>query len=157
MPKKHKHRYFKHYTEETAGRQLTVITLWNVLLRRKVNHKTDVWAVTDQLVKRNGSSLELEGWGSNFGPVKSDTRVEPFLRKKPCCLGTVTRRWGPQTRHTLRRSTASILKDLICFETDVIISMHNKRAIQFQYSNTVYVLDPGLMGWEFTVNAREKV
>ena len=36
-----------------------------------------------------------------------------FLRKKLCCPGAMTRRWAPQTRYTLRRITASIIKDLI--------------------------------------------
>ena len=34
-----------------------------------------------------------------------------FLRKELCCPGAMTRRRAPQTRYTLRRCTASIMKD----------------------------------------------
>ena len=34
---------------------------------------------------------------------------------KLCCPGAMTRRWAPTTRYTLRRNTASIMKDLIWF------------------------------------------
>ena len=65
-------------------------------------------------------SLEREVWGSNFGPIKLDA-VLPAARHS-CDIssrgavlpaGTKIRRWAPQTRYTLRRSTASIIKDLI--------------------------------------------
>ena len=39
--------------------------------------------------------------------------VATFLQKKLCYPGAMTRRWTPQTRYTLRRNTASIMKDLI--------------------------------------------
>ena len=71
------------------------------------------WALTR-------SSLEREVRGSNLGPVKSDTML-PTARHLcdisskgavlPTC--TMTRRWAPPTRYTLRRITASIMKDLI--------------------------------------------
>ena len=52
------------------------------------------------------SSLEREVRGSNLGLVKSNT-VLP--------TGAMTRRWAPQTGYTLRRNTASIMKDLIWY------------------------------------------
>jgi len=33
-----------------------------------------------------------------------------------CCLGAMTQKWAPQTRYTLRRNTASIMKGLICLK-----------------------------------------
>ena len=51
-------------------------------------------------------SLEREVRGSNLGLVKSNT-VLP--------TGATTRIWAPQTRYTLRRNTASIMKDLIWY------------------------------------------
>ena len=64
-------------------------------------------------------SLEREVLGSNLWPVKSDT-VLPRARHR-CDIssngavlpGAMTRRWAPPTRYTLRRITASIMKDLI--------------------------------------------
>jgi len=35
------------------------------------------------------------------------------LRKSLRCRGAMTRRWAPQTRYTLLRNTASIMKGLI--------------------------------------------
>ena len=42
----------------------------------------------------------------------------PSLRHffEKSCAGAMTRRWVPLTRYTLRRNTASIMKDLIWFE-----------------------------------------
>ena len=37
-----------------------------------------------------------------------------FLRMKLRCPGAMTRRLAPPTRYSLRRNTASIMKDLIC-------------------------------------------
>ena len=36
-----------------------------------------------------------------------------FFRKSLLPAGAMMRKWGTQTRHTLRRNTASIIKDLI--------------------------------------------
>ena len=41
------------------------------------------------------------------------TTIATFLRKELYCPGTMTRRWVLPTRCTLRRSSASIMKDLI--------------------------------------------
>ena len=67
------------------------------------------------------SSLEREVLGSILRPVKSDillltARHRSDISSKEAVLhtGAMTRRWAPQTRYTLRRSTASIMKDLIC-------------------------------------------
>ena len=55
---------------------------------------------------------------SNLGPVKSD-KVLPTARHR-CNIsskgsvlpaGAMTQRWAPQTRYTLRRNTASIMKE----------------------------------------------
>ena len=66
------------------------------------------------------TSLEREIWGSNLGPVKSD-KVLPTARHR-CDISlkgaVLPRRNGaemaPQTRYTLRRKVASIIKNLIC-------------------------------------------
>ena len=48
-----------------------------------------------------------------------------ILRKELCCPGAMTRRWAPQTRYKLRRSTASIMKDFILFDKrhDVLVNL----------------------------------
>ena len=57
--------------------------------------------------------------GSNLGPVKSDTAFQrlataaTFLPKELYCPDAMTWRRTPSTRYTLRRITASIMKDLI--------------------------------------------
>ena len=68
------------------------------------------------------SSLVREVWGSNFGPVKSDTvlptarhRCDIISKGAVLLKGAVTRKWTPQACYTLRRITASIIKDLIWF------------------------------------------
>ena len=78
------------------------------------------------------SSLEQEVWSSNFGMVKRNSLLTackfrhgqteqfanglpPLSSKRECCMGSMTRRWAPLTRYTLRRNTASITKDLIWF------------------------------------------
>ena len=65
------------------------------------------------------SSLELEIWGSNFGLGKSDTFLptachlcDISLKEAASLAGAMTRRWAPTTRDTLRRKTASIMKEL---------------------------------------------
>ena len=57
--------------------------------------------------------LSLERWGSNIGPVKSNT-VLPTDRhhsdiswKGTVLPGAMTQRWAPQTRYLLRLNTAS--------------------------------------------------
>ena len=65
------------------------------------------------------SSLERKVWASNLELVKSDT-VLPTVRHRCdtselCYSGAMTRRWAPETRYTLRRNTASIMKDFIWF------------------------------------------
>ena len=40
-----------------------------------------------------------------------------FLQKKLCCPGAMTRRWAPPTRYTLWRYAASIIKNLIWFNS----------------------------------------
>ena len=45
--------------------------------------------------------------------------VATLLRIELCCPGAMTRRWAPPTRYTLRRITASIMKDLIWFWVSV--------------------------------------
>ena len=68
------------------------------------------------------SSLEREVWGSNPGrsnPTQCCQQLATaatFLRKELCYPGAMTRRWAPPTRYTLRRNTASIMKDLIWFD-----------------------------------------
>ena len=36
-----------------------------------------------------------------------------FFQKKLCCLISMTWRYAPQTRYTLRRNTASVIEDLL--------------------------------------------
>ena len=48
---------------------------------------------------------------AEMGPANSlhaSATAATFLRKELCCPGAMTRRWAPQTRYTLRRTTASI-------------------------------------------------
>ena len=64
--------------------------------------------------------LKREVWGSKLGPAKSTqcchrlATAATFLRKELSCSGSITRRWAPQIRYMLWRSTASIMKDVIC-------------------------------------------
>jgi len=59
-----------------------------------------------------------EFWSSNLGPVESYTvqRYKWFITASTSTLSTLlsamTRRWTPQTRYTLRRNTANIMKVL---------------------------------------------
>ena len=55
------------------------------------------------------------GLGSNPGSVKLEScqrlaTAATFLRKKLCCPGARSRQWAPQTRFTLRRNTARVMK-----------------------------------------------
>ena len=67
-------------------------------------------------------SLEREVLGSNLGRSNRTqccqglATAATLLRKKLCCPGAMTRRWASQTRYTLRRNSASIIKDLISFK-----------------------------------------
>ena len=36
-----------------------------------------------------------------------------FLRMELCRMGIMTRKWTPQSRYTLRRNTACIIKDFV--------------------------------------------
>ena len=47
-----------------------------------------------------------------IGYTESPTAAT-FLRKKQCCPSKMTRKWATKTGYTLRRSTASIMKDMI--------------------------------------------
>ena len=47
--------------------------------------------------------------------------VATFLRKELCCPGAMTRRWAPPTCYTLRRITASIMKDLIDLNIEKVL------------------------------------
>ena len=53
--------------------------------------------------------------GSNPGSVKLEScqwlaTAATFLRKELCCPGAMSRQWAPQTRFTLRRNTARVIK-----------------------------------------------
>ena len=55
------------------------------------------------------------GLGSNPGSVKLEScqrlaTAATFLRKELCCPGAMSRQWAPQTRFTLRRNTARVIK-----------------------------------------------
>ena len=55
------------------------------------------------------------GLRSNPGSVKLEScqrlaTAATFLRKKLCCPGAMSRQWAPQTRFTLRRNTARVIK-----------------------------------------------
>ena len=61
------------------------------------------------------------------GPVKMDAvlpmarhRCDIFFKRSCVAQGAMTRRWVPQTRYTLWRNTASIMKDMIgCFQPKI--------------------------------------
>ena len=80
--------------------------------------KTESSWLDGQVVTR--SSQEQEACDSYFRSVKSDTglptaRHRRNISSKEAVLyaRSMTRRCAPQTRYTLRRNTASIIKDLI--------------------------------------------
>ena len=55
------------------------------------------------------------GQGSNPGSVKLEScqrlaTAATFLRKELCCPGAMSQQWAPQTRFTLRRNTARVMK-----------------------------------------------
>ena len=66
------------------------------------------------------SSLDREVRSSNLGPVQSDTVLPTashrcdISSKGAGLSGRNEEGWAPPTRYTLRRITASIIKDLIC-------------------------------------------
>ena len=68
----------------------------------------------------NRSSLEREVLGLNLRPVKLNTLLptvrhlcDIFSKGAVLPAGAMTERWAPQTRYTLRRNTASIMRDFI--------------------------------------------
>ena len=88
---------------ESAIKFVDLILYYQLILLRFQNCKF-YYRPVGQAVTR--SSLEREVRGSNLWLVKSNT-VLP--------TGAMTRRWALQTRYTLRRNTASIMKDLIWY------------------------------------------
>jgi len=51
---------------------------------------------------------------SKTGPAKSFANSSPPLQHlRKCCLGAMTQSWAQQTRYTLLRNTASIMKSLV--------------------------------------------
>ena len=61
------------------------------------------------------STTSLAGVGAATQCCQRLATAATFLGKELCCQGAMTRKWVPQTRYTLRRNTASIIKDLIHF------------------------------------------
>ena len=59
------------------------------------------------------SEVQISGWSNRTQCCQRFATAAIFLRKKLGWLGTMTRRWAPQTHYTLRRITTSIMKDLI--------------------------------------------
>ena len=49
--------------------------------------------------------------------------------------GAMMRRWAPQTRYTLRRNTASIMKDLIGFDEKTITLLLSFRLLHYNDEN----------------------
>ena len=76
---------------------------------------------SDNLFVAGAESLRF-----NLGPIKSGTVLptarhyrDISLKRVVLPAGAMTRRWAPQTRRSLRRNTANIMKDLIhCFQMD---------------------------------------
>ena len=62
-----------------------------------------------------GSEVQISCRSNRTQCCQRLATVASFLRKELGCPGAMTRRWAPPTRYTLRRITASIIKDLIWF------------------------------------------
>ena len=58
------------------------------------------------------SEVKISGGQIEHSVVNGLPPLQHFFEKKLCCPGTMTRRWA-QSTCTLRRITASIMKDLI--------------------------------------------
>ena len=54
------------------------------------------------------SEVQISGRSNRTQCCQRLATAATFLRKELCCPGATTRRWAPQTRYTLRRTTASI-------------------------------------------------
>ena len=74
--------------------------------------------------------MKREVQGANLGPVKSDPvlpttrhRCNTSLKGGALPIGAMTRRWTPPTCYTLRRNTASKIKDLVF---DLIYALQNQ-------------------------------
>ena len=89
---------------------------------RQVTFK--IWFKFVPTSRSSGSAivLEREVWGSNLGPVKSNTKLPTAphhcnISSKGAVLpsGAMTQKWAPQTRYKLQRNTTNIMKDLICY------------------------------------------
>ena len=58
------------------------------------------------------SEFQILGWLNRTQCCQRLATAATFLRKGLRCLGAMARRCAPQTRYTLRRNTARIMKDL---------------------------------------------
>ena len=54
--------------------------------------------------------VEVQSRAGQIRHSQRFTTTASFLQRKLCYPGAMTRRWATQTRHTLRRSTATIMK-----------------------------------------------
>ena len=71
------------------------------------------WSSSNAFVCEAGG-LRFKSRASQFGHSVATARNRcNIVRKGLCCPDATTRRWAPQTRYTLQRNTASIMKDLI--------------------------------------------
>ena len=88
----------------------------------KVTYSLFRFKINDLLYWSSGNAFVSESGDHKFKSwlVKSDIVLQRLataathLGNELCCPGAMRRRWVTPTRHTLRRITASIIKDLIC-------------------------------------------
>ena len=75
---------------------------------------------------RSRSEVQISAQSNRTQCCQRLATAATFLRKKLCCPGAMTRRWVSPTSYTLRRITASIMKDLIwkLIHVDVLNSMY---------------------------------
>ena len=69
-------------------------------------------AVT-RLPRSGSSEIQISGRSNQTHCCQRLATAATFLQKKLRNPGAMTWRWAPPTRYTLRRNTASIMKDLI--------------------------------------------
>ena len=62
------------------------------------------------------SEVQVLGQSNRTQCCKRLAIAATFHQKELCGLGAAKRRWAPPTRYTLRRITASVMKDFIWFE-----------------------------------------
>ena len=118
------------------------------------------------LVKRQRARLwsgrsEIQIWGRSNRTqcCQRLATVATFLQMKLCCPDTMTRKWAPPTRYTLRRNAASMMKDLIRVkikksECNAPIKRHYLRSVLLKKWELQYLIwqrgSPNLFCYSFS-------